>query len=99
MKYFKGPPSMAGSELRGDQHQLTTHAHKGAAGKALENAHHTASPGAKRRQEERLRGSGSDGVGHAKRYKKWCVIAPSRRILEILSNECSYTTLLDIINV
>lgn len=30
--------------------------HKGAAGKALEYAHHTASPGGKRRQEEGLRG-------------------------------------------
>jgi len=45
-------------------HPITTHAHKGAAGKALERAHHTASPGAKRRQRRRaLRVSGSAASG------------------------------------
>ncbi len=32
------------SEQGDSAHQLTTHAHEGAAGKALERAHHTASP-------------------------------------------------------
>jgi len=34
-------------------HPITTHAHKGVAGKALVRAHHTASPGDKRRQGRR----------------------------------------------
>ena len=44
---------MAASESQGMVRRLTTHAHKGAAGKALEYAHHIASPGDKRRQSRR----------------------------------------------
>lgn len=46
---------------------ITTHAHKGAAGKALGYAHHTASPGSKRRQRRKALRVRFSSVGHAKR--------------------------------
>jgi hypothetical protein len=53
-----GEPSAAHSDQGFGVHHRTTHAHKGAESKALEHAHHTSSPGDKRRQGRRLCGIG-----------------------------------------
>lgn len=58
------------SQSRGTRHPITTHARKGAARKALECAHHTASPGAMRRKRRKASWVRFSGVGHAKRYRK-----------------------------
>ena len=58
------------SQSRGTRHPITTHARKGAARKALECAHHTASPGAMRRKRRKASWVRFSGVGHAKRYNE-----------------------------
>lgn len=62
------------SQSRGTRHPITTHARKGAARKALECAHHTASPGAMRRKRRKASWVQFSGVGHAKRSPKLHVI-------------------------
>lgn len=47
---------------------ITTHANKGAAGNVLGYAHHTASPGAKRRQRRKTLRVRFSSVGHANRH-------------------------------